>query len=396
MSDAPRYTITRRGKNGGQWTADEATLKEWIANGKVQPMDEVCDTETRSKSYAKNFAFGDITATPIASTRQSSSSTGKAIGIAFIAMVAAFAFLAIIGSRQDRSKPTAKAETIDKAQSFCRLIDRYRDRYEAAHDATELERDSLELDVIAQRAKELSALLPDGMVNNWSVKIDSITPDSNGRDVYLDLDLPCNAVLKTTPSYPIKSHSPLFGVVKGLRAGDNIIVTGSLIAGGGKHGFKEMSITDSGSMDEPEYALRITKINGITEPDDLPAHPEEVALKKGEGDFLEKLLKKTKPLKNLGEISIEEFNLNSKSFRLVIWYPQTISLNAAKIVRDSVAVGTNAVRLLADMGVKPDYLSVWVHQSAGEGITGTPLVRSFGRAIYTDELDSFEWKTNES
>lgn len=52
-----RYTITRRGKNGGQWEADEATLKEGISNGKVLPMDEVYDAETGLSSYAKNLSF---------------------------------------------------------------------------------------------------------------------------------------------------------------------------------------------------------------------------------------------------------------------------------------------------------------------------------------------------
>jgi len=115
-----------------------------------------------------------------------------------------------------------------------------------------------------------------------------------------------------------------------------------------------------------------------------------------EGVFLEKLLAKTKPMKLSGNITVEDFKPASKTFRLCITYSKNKKVTARGIMADAKAIGTAAVLLLVDMGIKPKWLTVWAHQDAGRGVTGEPLIRSFGRSSYDSMSDHFEWITREN
>jgi len=54
MSESQRYWIDRRkGPDKGKWNLDEAELKEWLANGKLLPMDTVYDAHDNTAQYAK-------------------------------------------------------------------------------------------------------------------------------------------------------------------------------------------------------------------------------------------------------------------------------------------------------------------------------------------------------
>ena len=61
MITMKRFQVHRRkGPDNGYWDLEEDELKEWIENGKLQPMDEVYDWKKRESQYTKHIKLSDI------------------------------------------------------------------------------------------------------------------------------------------------------------------------------------------------------------------------------------------------------------------------------------------------------------------------------------------------
>ncbi|NNB99225.1 hypothetical protein HI113_35575 [Corallococcus exiguus] len=152
----------------------------------------------------------------------------------------------------------------------CEAIDLARAEYEKA--------DDLENEMAKGRAIESSrqtrktALLSavaGGAFIGWSAQVERVS--AGAADVSLDLRLPCQVKAVLKHSTPHTQRDADF--LASLKVGAWVLVSGYLEANS-TDGFMELSLTDRGSLREPEYKAKFALIKSVDGPDER--YPEEL------------------------------------------------------------------------------------------------------------------------
>jgi hypothetical protein len=117
----------------------------------------------------------------------------------------------------------------------------------------------------ARRERVLEAV-PDGAFEDWSGQVTSLKTNSEGKAA-LAVALPCDVVLKTSVSAIgdagrntlIPQGSPLYTKLAALRNGQRVRVAGTFFSTD-QDGYFELSLTEKGSMTEPEFLVRFLDV----------------------------------------------------------------------------------------------------------------------------------------
>jgi hypothetical protein len=159
----------------------------------------------------------------------------------------------------DQTTPTP----LTQQQRFCAAVDKFRSAYKATSDrAKYLDQEHDLANIFAARNASLQAILGDGQINGWAGKVDSLI--ASPRGAYLKVDLGCEALLVPTDSQVVLRGSAAFEQLRALHEGGSVTVTGHLVRGTAENvrfvrgGFEEGSITDGGSMRQPEMVFVVT------------------------------------------------------------------------------------------------------------------------------------------
>lgn len=275
---------------------------------------------------------------------------------------------------------------------FCNIVDESRALYEKAGKAPPLEKDEARRLAVENRASAMQREFADGLVENWEIELDEIFLADNDRNVRLEMKLPCDAVLKTSSDHAIQTNSPLYSALKALRRGDKITVSGQFVIDHKDDFFNEMSITQSGSMEEPEYLFRVTTINGIQEPtthDAASDEPEsEVVVLPDMNQFLKEVAAMTPKM----TLEVDPDNYLKGLIFVRIMYGTRPSTQTAK--NEAITVTKNALKVLMSHGIVPhrDEILLNVFNYVKEvGVTGKDNSRMIGMADYDYEKDDVGW-----
>ncbi len=187
--------------------------------------------------------------------------------------IGAFAVLAAgtgdSGSSGPASNPTSSREPAAPPtpmpadeQAFCDAVQEATQAYEAMQGdgANQLKLSKLR----TSRGAALRAALPSRAAKAWAGTISKLSTNSDGQAV-VAVELPCGVEVKTwnnalsdiEDGTLISQKSALFGVLADLKVGMSIQFSGRLFPDR-VTGFKESSLTEAGSMKEPEFLMKFS------------------------------------------------------------------------------------------------------------------------------------------
>lgn len=162
--------------------------------------------------------------------------------------------------------PTPKVELPPTQAALCSTVGKYAADYKAARSsgANELKLSKLR----RSRAAALKQAVPGRKFSNWVAEVKTLATTSEGHAV-LVVELPCDTVIGTwnntlsdiMDNSLISPSSKLYDAVSEFDRGDPVRVSGRFLADD-TNGFREMSITESGSMTDPEFVVQFSGIGG--------------------------------------------------------------------------------------------------------------------------------------
>jgi hypothetical protein len=153
--------------------------------------------------------------------------------------------------------PDTRPET---QRAVAEVVSRYRDAYGAAPN------ELLKSQVRTTRAAALKEALPSLVVSNWQGRITDIGTTGDGQ-ASVSIEIGPKVWVKTwnnsfsdiSDHTLIPQSSPVYKVLSQKAKGDQVEFSGRLVPGG--HDFiKETSMTEEGSMDEPEFLIKLSDV----------------------------------------------------------------------------------------------------------------------------------------
>ena len=149
-----------------------------------------------------------------------------------------------------------------KQLAFCRGVELARKAYRTAIDEkNEIRQNQLTTRARLSRKMLLVELLPDGTITEWIGRVGRISDESFGGAVGVQVrfGLGCDALLVTTND--LSAHRSELGR---LEVRQYVTVSGMLVPDPtGKDAFKELSLTETGGMLEPEFAFELSLMESI-------------------------------------------------------------------------------------------------------------------------------------
>lgn len=164
-----------------------------------------------------------------------------------------------IGVDSNEKKSTIIFEIEDKQKEFVKLIDSMRTLYLK-------EKNELKLtNIRKQRKSELKKLFKNRKVSNWKGKITSLTTGSDQK-AYVEIKVHTvnlNITVKNSMfGEGILGNTKTYNNLTELEIGDFVDFSGRFIYDyENKDYLKELSVTEYGSMDEPEFEFVFKSIN---------------------------------------------------------------------------------------------------------------------------------------
>ncbi|HEX4141916.1 MAG TPA: hypothetical protein VHY91_00060 [Pirellulales bacterium] len=151
----------------------------------------------------------------------------------------------------------------DEQRTFAQIIDSCRSRYESA--PNELKKSAIR----AERRTELANAITENRIENWRGGLVAAGTQSDGKAyVEIRIDGSRHATFKTWSNALsdigsgtlVESSSPLYASLADLSPGDRVTFSGELLASPRDH-FKECSLTEAGSMEEPSFLVRFSNVS---------------------------------------------------------------------------------------------------------------------------------------
>lgn len=158
------------------------------------------------------------------------------------------------------AESTAQLAIPDQQEKFLSIVDDFAEKYRAA--PNDLAKGALR----PQRAKAVCDLLRDETVRDWVGTVQLLSSNNEGKGV-LDVSISRRANVTTwnnslsdmSSQTLITPGTPLHDAALQLTKGQTVIFSGTFITGE-KDCFREGSLTQSGSMTDPDWIFRFTAI----------------------------------------------------------------------------------------------------------------------------------------
>lgn len=148
-------------------------------------------------------------------------------------------------------------------QNFLKVIEDYKIRYDDA--SNELKKSAVRTER-GNRIKE--ALGNTHNFSNWVGVVEQMQTTSKGKAIFT-IEIEDTGVKMGTINNEfsdlfdntlIEQSNPLYNAIAELQKGDKVIVSGSFLNSSGSDYVKEYSITESGSMKNPDFLVRFTNV----------------------------------------------------------------------------------------------------------------------------------------
>lgn len=183
----------------------------------------------------------------------------KWIIIGIVLFLPLIVFLMIIGGNKSNEtttfNSTQKQEFVNVDQEqFINLINDFKQKFKAA--TTDIKRTNARFD----RKNALESLIPNQYycMKVWTGEVTRISTDTYG-DAVVDIKIAGNIHLQTA-SEKIERGTEVYKDATKINVGDYIEFSGTFLLGDETDWIKEYSLTERGSMDEPEFQVILVKI----------------------------------------------------------------------------------------------------------------------------------------
>jgi len=149
-------------------------------------------------------------------------------------------------------------------KAFCEAIETGRAAYtKAAADTNRLRGSQAKAAAVEQLNKTLAPILMSDEFRGWVGKVADVTQLPSGR-AYVSVALPCGAELSTIDKSAVAPDSAVFQTVAALDVGTVVRLSGRLVPHPSRPGqVYEMSFTEQGRVEAPEYAFAFTGLEPI-------------------------------------------------------------------------------------------------------------------------------------
>lgn len=165
---------------------------------------------------------------------------------------------------------------ISRDQEFCLIVDKYREQYNSIQSKKNyLDKETDIKSTLMDHRKSIVEFLGNGDVKAWKVKISYLSSTMDGSGALVQFDLPCKAELHSSADrLIIKRDSELYGSLRAFAEGDEALIYGEFEKADGSSEsmqlgkypfdrfapFGEVSFTESGSIENPEFTFILRKI----------------------------------------------------------------------------------------------------------------------------------------
>lgn len=183
---------------------------------------------------------------------------------ALLASLAGFVLVvgaAIVGGTSDRTAAEQGGFASVEEKAFCKVIEENRAAYKSAAGLhNEIARKAAIDRAVADNLAKLKAVGGDGAFKGWQARVRKVSTHFDGSAA-IELELPCEAMIKTSQPSGINPGAKLFDVAAGLKVGSKIEVDGQLVpTKSGPRPFIELSFFDEGRFVSPEFVVVLTAL----------------------------------------------------------------------------------------------------------------------------------------
>jgi hypothetical protein len=200
-------------------------------------------------SAASTPRTSSVTVTPATTTATTTTSTSTSTSVA---------------TTDDTAKVDPLAGLPDGEKKFCVAVVASGRKYKAASSENELKRSKIRGD----RTRVLNSL--NSTATGWVGKIDGLSTTGDGKAA-LKVKLPCgdssidvvvmtwnNGLSDIEDNTLIAQSSKLYDALSDLGTGKRIKFSGSFVTGDETNGYHEASLSESGSMTDPEFIMKFS------------------------------------------------------------------------------------------------------------------------------------------
>jgi hypothetical protein len=171
---------------------------------------------------------------------------------------------------------------------FCQILERTRKQYKEARALSNSIAKEKASAAAVQARKDALGDIPESFVG-WVAQVKNVSALSS--TLSLNVGLPCDKV-KVELKHTRLANSEDEAIFASLEKGGWVLVSGSFYPGTKERDhFREMSITESGSMDEPEFQVAFFKVKPIKNETERHTTEEEAQLRATLASFHDELLK---------------------------------------------------------------------------------------------------------
>jgi hypothetical protein len=141
---------------------------------------------------------------------------------------------------------------------FCLLIAQYAHRFQAAESARQ--NDVVLSSIRAERRAALESLVGGRKMSGWEGRVRSISTDGDGS-ASVSIELPCGARIVTGPFDPVPPGTTVYRQLAKLSSGTPVTFDAELADLGDRRDWiKEVSLTERGSMLEPDFVAEFSRV----------------------------------------------------------------------------------------------------------------------------------------
>ncbi len=264
----PLFVLHRRyGKDQGRWEATKDTLDQWAKQGKIKKFDQVWDPNTQKEIYAK-YLWKNLP-----KDRLIKRSAMYKTAIFAVAGLLIFQWLI---SEKSNQKPSSRKKLVEqeavqqialpeKQDLFNGSIEQFIAPYQSA--SNELKKSAYR----SQRGNAIKGTLGAQLsIADWVGIISETGTTSEGKAFVtvssgsseIKIKTWNNAFSDIGDQTLIDQSSPIYKSLMEMSNGDRVIFSGRFIREG-QDFIKEASVTENGSMSNPEFIFKFSKITRI-------------------------------------------------------------------------------------------------------------------------------------
>ena len=194
----------------------------------------------------------------------------------------------VSGVTSDKKAKASEQWMVEQEALFCQILERTKQQYKEARSLSNSIAKEKATAAAVQARKDALGELSESFVG-WVAQVKNVSASSG--TLSLNVNVPCDKV-KVELKHTRPANSEDEAIFASLEKGGWVLVSGSFYPGTKERDhFRELSIFESGSMDEPEFQVAFFKVKPVKNKTERHTPEEEAQLRAALASFHDELLK---------------------------------------------------------------------------------------------------------